>query len=129
MLVKQRRPGCIGLLVVWVASALSLWVTAYLVPGMEIASFRRALMVAVVLGLLNALVRPLLVLLTLPITVVTLGLFLIVVNAVMLGLAARLLEGFRIDGIAPALIAALVLSLVSAILGSVLGGDSKRSRD
>jgi putative membrane protein len=125
MLVKQKRPGCMGLLVVWVASALSLWLTAYFVPGFEIVSFKRALVVAVVLGLLNALVRPILVLLTLPITLLTLGLFLICINAIMLLLAARLLDGVQVSGFGAALIAALVLSLVSALLSRLVGGESE----
>ncbi|MCB9758421.1 MAG: phage holin family protein [Alphaproteobacteria bacterium] len=128
MLVKQTRGGCGGLILSWLASAFAVWLTAELLPGVEVESFSRALVVAVVLGLLNVLVRPVLVLLTLPVTVLTLGLFLIVVNAGMLGLAAWLLDGFTIHSATDALLAAVVLSVVSAILGLVLH-DDKREDD
>ncbi len=129
MLVERSRPGCLSLLTVWVASAFALWLTATLVPGVTITGFGVAMGVAVVLGLLNALVRPVLVLLTLPVTIVTLGLFLWVINAAMLGLSAWLLNGFAIAGFLPAPLASLVLTFVSGVLSRVLEGSRKPRKD
>lgn len=129
MLVKRTMPGLFGLLVMWLASAAAVWLTAELVPGVRLSGFGTALGVAVVLGLLNAVVRPLLVVLTLPVTVLTLGLFLLVVNAAVLGLSAWLLGGFAIDGFWSAVLAAVVLSLVSTVMGWILPEGKKRKRD
>lgn len=120
MLVKRKMPGCLGMLMMWLASAGAVWLTAELVPGVSVASFGAAMVVAVVLGLLNALVRPLLVLLTLPVTILTLGLFLLVINAAVVALAAWFLKGFHVDGFLQALLAAVVLSVVSTVLGWIL---------
>lgn len=120
MLVKRKMPGCLGMLMMWLASAAAVWLTAELVPGVRVASFGAAMGVAVVLGLLNALVRPLLVLLTLPVTVLTLGLFLLVINAAVVGLAAWFLAGFDVAGFWNALLAAVVLSVISTVLGWIL---------
>lgn len=128
MLVKRSSPGCLGLLVMWLASAGAVWLTAQLVPGVAVASFSAALAVALVLGLLNALVRPVLVVLTLPVTLLSLGLFLLVINAAVLGLAAWLLRGFDIAGFVPALIAAVVLSLVSTVMGWLLPNGKRSAR-
>lgn len=120
MLVKKTRGGCGGLLLAWLASAFSVWITAELLPGVEVDTFGRAMVVAVALGFLNALVRPLLVLLTLPVTVLTLGLFLLVINGAVLGLAAWLLDGFAIQGFGWAVVAAALLSIVSGLMGLLL---------
>jgi putative membrane protein len=109
----------VNLLITWLVSALAVWLSAKLIPGVRIESFGVALVAAVVLGLVNALVRPLLVVLTLPITVVTLGLFLLVVNAATVGLAAYMIQGFTINGLFPAIFFSLVLTLVSWVLESV----------
>ncbi|NNL64930.1 MAG: phage holin family protein [Myxococcales bacterium] len=90
-------------------TALGLWLAARIVPGVELADTRTLILAALLLGLVNAFVRPIAVFLTLPITVVTLGLFLWVVNAGMLGLVAWLLRDFRIDGLGPALLASLIV--------------------
>lgn len=130
MLVKRTMPGLFGLLVMWLASAGAVWLTAELLPGVRLASFTAALGVALVLGLLNALVRPVLVLLTLPVTFVTLGLFLLVINAAVVGMAAWFLRGFDVAGFWDALLAALVLSLISTVLGWILPeGRKKAVRD
>lgn len=93
-------------------SALSLGVASYIVPGMRIDGIGTMLIAAFVLGIVNAVVRPVLFVLTLPITIVTLGLFLLVINAGMLGLVAWLLPGFTIDGFWPALGGWLIVSIV-----------------
>lgn len=130
MLVKRTMPGCTGLLVMWLASAAAVWLTAELVPGVSIASFWTALGVAFVLGFLNTVVRPILVFLTLPVTLLTLGLFLLVVNAAVLGLSAWFVPGFTIGGFGSAVLASLVLALVSSVIGWLLpAGRRQRARD
>jgi putative membrane protein len=108
------------LIVHWLLSALSLLVVAYLVPGVEIRSFGTALVAAVVIGLVNATLGFVLKILTLPLTIVTFGLFLIVINALMLSFAAMLVPGFSVDGFGAALLGAIVLSLVSFVLRGLI---------
>jgi putative membrane protein len=99
-------------------AALGLWLATEIVGGFSIATPGTLLLAALLLGICNALVRPVLVILTLPITVLTLGLFLLVVNAAVLGLVALLLPGFSIAGFIPALLGSLVVS-VTGWIGSV----------
>ncbi len=94
---------------------LAVLLAAYTVPGVEVEGFIASLIVAVVLGLLNLTVKPILFVLTLPIQVITLGLFMIVVNAGIFWFAANILEGIDVEGFVPALIGALVISIVSWI--------------
>ncbi len=108
------------LLLVWILNAVALLVVAYLLPGITVSSFGSALIAALVLGLLNAVVKPLLVLLTLPLTIVTLGLFLLVLNALVFWWAGSILKGFQVDGFWWAVIGAIVYSLVSGVLASLL---------
>lgn len=100
-------------------SGLAVFVSAYVIPGVGVDSFVTAVIVAVILGVANVVVKPVLVLLTLPITVVTLGLFLFVINALMILLVAAVVPGFRVDGFLTALVFSLVLSLVSWFLHAV----------
>ncbi|MGB7444359.1 MAG: phage holin family protein [Coleofasciculaceae cyanobacterium] len=104
----------------WLMAALSLVITSYLVPGLVVKSFIAAAVAAVILGLVNAIVKPILTILTLPITVLSLGLFLFVVNAITLSLAGFLSPGFDVNGFWPALFGSIVLSLVSGLLGRFL---------
>ena len=104
--------------------AVSLWVTAYLVPGVTVRSTSALIVAALVLGLVNALVRPVLTILTLPITILTLGLFYLVVNGIAFGLAAAVTPGFDVAGFGSAILGALLLSVVSWVLGGVFA--SKR---
>ena len=104
------------LIIHWFLSALSLLIVAHLVPGVEIRGFGTALVAAVVIGLVNATLGFILKIMTLPLTIVTFGLFLIVINAVMLMLAAALVPGFAVSGFGAALLGAIVLSLVSFVL-------------
>jgi putative membrane protein len=108
-------------------AALGLWVADSLIDGIRFDSAGWLLGAAVVLGLINAFVRPVAVILTFPITILTLGLFLLVVNAAMLALAGGLIPGFHIDGFWPAFWGALVVSLVSAV-GSWFFGPGKPRR-
>ncbi|NQV88809.1 MAG: phage holin family protein [Parcubacteria group bacterium] len=97
----------------WIINAIALLVVANVVPGFGVATFYNALIAALVLGLVNALVRPLFFILTLPVTIVTLGLFTFVINALMIWLVATIVEGFVVDGFVPALLAALMLWVIS----------------
>lgn len=126
MLVERRR-GLFGLLVTWVLSAVALFVAARIVPGVEIASFGAALVAALVLGFVNAFVRPVITLLTLPLTIVTLGLFLLVVNGAMIGLAAWLVDGFAVRGLLPGALMAIVVTVVSGVLSWLTRARGPRS--
>jgi len=103
------------LLIRWIVNAVALLVVAKLVPGIEAASIPTLFVAALVLGLVNAIVRPILLILTLPITIVTLGLFIIVLNALMFWLAAAFVPGFTVNGFVPALLGALVFSIISML--------------
>ena len=104
------------LIVRWLLLAAALLLVAYLYPGVSVASFGAAMVAALVLGLLNTIVRPLLVLLTLPVTLLTLGLFLFVINALMFWGAASVLDGFHVDGFAAALIGSVLYSLCAMVI-------------
>jgi len=109
----------------WAINALALLALPYLLSGIHVKSFWTALLFALVLGLLNALVRPLLVLLTLPITILTLGLFLVVVNGLIFWLADAFVPGFEVAGFWWALAGAVVYSIVSWAIGAVIFGLGK----
>ena len=108
------------LLTKWLLSAAALLLVAYLYQGVEVRSFTAALVAALVIGLLNAVVRPVLVVLTLPVTVVTLGLFLFVINALMFWAAASLLDGFEVRGFVGALVGSLIYSVIGMVIESAL---------
>lgn len=101
--------------------ALGLWLASELVPGIAIKGAWTLLGAALLLGIVNAVIRPLLVLLTLPVTVITLGLFLLVVNAAMLALVAWMFDGFTIAGFWPALFGAIVVSLTGWLASYFIG--------
>jgi putative membrane protein len=106
-------------LVTWLLSTLALILTAYLVPGIRVDGFNTAIIAAAVMGLINATVRPVLVMLTLPLTFITLGLFLIVINATTLGLVSLLVPGFSISNLFSGLLGATVLGLITTVLNSL----------
>ena len=108
------------LLLKWLLSAAALLAVAYLYQGVEVRSFGAALTAAFVIGLFNMLLRPLLVLLTLPVTVLTLGLFLFVINALMFWSAASLLNGFSVSGFGAALLGSLIYSVFGVVIDSAL---------
>lgn len=101
-------------------NALAVLGAAYLLPGVHVKSFTTALIVAIVLGLLNFFVKPILTILTFPITILTLGLFLLVINAIIVKLCARLVDGFQVDGWLWAIIFSLIVSLFATIMESIL---------
>ena len=106
----------------WLLSALSIVIVAHLIPGFAVRSFSTALIAAVVIGLINATIGIVIKLLTLPLTVLTFGLFLLVVNALMLLFASSLVPGFVVAGFLPAFFGAIVLSLVNMALRHLVFG-------
>lgn len=112
----------IRLLLKWLLSAASLLFVAYVYSGVVVQSFPSALIAAFVIGLFNVILRPVLVVLTLPVTIVTVGLFLFVINALMFWAAASVLDGFQVTGFAAALIGSLIYSLLGVVIESALGG-------
>ncbi|MFN3836212.1 MAG: phage holin family protein [Brevundimonas sp.] len=105
-----------------------LWLSARMVPGVDFTNTGSLIAAAIILGLVNAFVRPILVVLTFPITVVTLGLFLLVVNAAMIGLTSVFLGGFVVDGLWAGIGAAIVTGVVSWIAGAFIGGGEEARR-
>ena len=97
-------------------SAVAVVIGAYLLPGIRISGFMDAIIVAVVISLINTFVKPVLVILTIPITIFTLGLFLFVIDAIVILLAGNLISGFQVDGFWPALIFSIILSVLTWIL-------------
>ena len=104
----------------WLLSAAALLAVAYLYEGVQVNGFTTALVAAFVIGLLNSIVRPVLVLLTLPVTLLTLGLFLFVINALMFWGAAGLLDGFKVSGFGGALLGSLIYSVFGLVIESAL---------
>jgi putative membrane protein len=108
------------LLLIWVLNALALLAVAYLVPGIHVAGFTAALVAALVIGLVNMLIKPVLVLLTLPITVLTLGLFILVINGLLFYAVGSWLEGFEVNTFLAGMVGALLYSIFSWILSALL---------
>lgn len=106
-----------------VVVALALLLAAYIVPGVVVGSFVVALVAAIVLGIVNLLVRPVLFILTLPVTILTLGLFSFVLNALMLMLAAYFVDGFSVEGFVPALLTSLIVSVAGAVSDKITDQD------
>ena len=113
------------LLARWLINAAALLLIAYLYPGVMVESFLAAIIAALVLGLVNAVIRPILVILTLPVTVLTLGLFLFVLNALLFWLVAETVPGFRVTGFVAALIGSLLYSLITLVTSRLLFKERK----
>jgi len=109
-------------------TGLGLWLAATIVPGIAVAGWRSLLAAAVVLGIVNAVVRPILVILTLPITLVTLGLFLLVVNGLSFALAAALVPGFHAGSLGGAILGSLVVSVTGWFANSFVGSSGRIER-
>lgn len=114
-----------NLLVVWLINALALLALPYVVPSVQVDGFVTALVAALVLGFVNTLVRPVLVLLTLPVTLVTLGLFIFVINGLLFWMVANLLEGFHVAGFGAAVLGAIVYALISWAASALVFGGKK----
>lgn len=110
----------LNLVLRWVLSALALMLIAYIVPGIHV-TFLSALGAAVVIGLLNAFLRPIFVILTLPITLVTFGLFVFVINAILFGIAAWLVPAFTVHGFRAALVGSILYALAGVVVHAVTG--------
>ncbi len=106
----------IALLIRWAVNAVALYLTTLIVPGVRVADFGSAVVAALVLGIVNAVIRPILLVLTLPINILTLGLFTFVINAAMLYLVAGVTHRLQLDGFLSAVIGAIVLSVISFVL-------------
>jgi putative membrane protein len=111
------------ILLVWLVNALALIAVAYLMPSIGVSSFTSALIAALVLGLINAIIRPVLVLLTLPVTILTLGLFILVINAVLFWFVGSILEGFHVQGFWSAFLGSILFSIVSWLLSTLVLRD------
>ncbi|MFA6382040.1 MAG: phage holin family protein [Candidatus Buchananbacteria bacterium] len=103
----------------WLVATLAVIITAYLLPGIAITDIFAALVAALILGLLNAILKPVLVILTLPINVLTLGLFTLVINAALVMLTGAIVPGFKVAGFLWALLFSLVLSIIMFVLGKI----------
>lgn len=112
-----------------IATAVAVVVAAYLLSGVHVDNTLTALFVALVLGLLNSFVKPILILLTIPITIVTLGLFLLVINIIIVKLAAGIVPGFSVDSWFTALLFSLVVSFVSWLIEKLIGSDRSDRRE
>jgi putative membrane protein len=111
------------LMIVWLINAVALFILPYVLSGIQIKGFGSALLAALVLGLVNALIRPILVILTLPVTVLTLGLFIFVINALLFLFVGKLLSGFVVDSFGTALLGSILFSVISWLLSSLLLRD------
>ncbi len=108
----------------WVVSGVAIIIAAYLLPGVAVEGFFAALVTALVLGLINAILRPILILLTLPLNILTLGLFTLVINALLIMLAATIIPGFAVAGFWWALLFGVVLAVVNFALSPLLKAES-----
>jgi putative membrane protein len=118
----------VGFLLRAAVTALALWVASQLLDGIRFDTTGKLVLAAVLLGLVNGIVRPIAFVLTLPITVLTLGLFLLVLNAAMIGLVARIVPGFTIDGFWSAVGGAIIVALVSWAASTVIGNTGRFER-
>lgn len=114
------------LLVLWLINALALLAVAYLMPSINVADFGTALVAALILGLVNTIIRPLLILLTLPVTIVTLGLFIFVINGLLFWFVGSYIEGFTVGGFWAGVFGAIAYSLVSWALSALIFGKEEK---
>ena len=115
-----------SLIVRWFINALALMLVAYLYPGVQVAGMFEALIAALVLGLVNALIRPILLLLTLPVTIVTLGLFIFVINAFLFWFVAEIVKGFTVSGFMGALIGSILFSVITILTSWLISGNKSK---
>jgi putative membrane protein len=112
-----------GLVIRWIINAVALMLVSYLFQSIEVSSFAAALIAALVLGLVNAVIRPILIVITLPINILTLGLFTLVINALLFWFVASFLEGFEVAGFWSAFWGALTYSVISFLISLLVPGD------
>ncbi|HMK36205.1 MAG TPA: phage holin family protein [Desulfomonilaceae bacterium] len=109
-----------GIVISWIISTVAILIVAHLIPGIRVGGLGSAIIAAAILGLLNALVKPILVILTLPLTILTLGLFLLILNALMFQLAGAFTSGFRVESFWAALLGSIVVSIITYLLNSIM---------
>jgi putative membrane protein len=125
MVKVNRESPMLRFIVQFLVTCLALWLAAQVVPGVAFSDTPTLLLAAILLGIANAIVRPILTILTFPLTIITFGLFLLMVNAATIGLVAALLGGFVVDGLWAGIGAAIVTGVVSWIAGWFIGGDKR----
>lgn len=108
-----------GILLNWLASTLVIIIASYILPGVQVATFWTALLVAFVLGVFNIFLKPILILLTLPITIITLGLFTIVINAILVLLVSLLVPGFTVESFWSALLFSIVVAIINLLVAKI----------
>ncbi|MDP2247708.1 MAG: phage holin family protein [Nitrosomonadales bacterium] len=108
------------LLLVWILNAIALLAVAYLMPSIEVSSFISALIAAAVIGLVNMLIKPVLIILTLPVTILTLGLFIFVINGLLFYFVGEVLEGFQVQTLFAGILGAILYSIISWLLTSLI---------
>ena len=116
----------LSLLLRWVVNAAALLLVAYLYTGVQVTTFLAALIAALVLGLVNAVIRPILVILTLPVTILTLGLFIFVINALLFWFVAEVVKGFTVTGFMAALIGSVLYSVITLVTSWILFSPPKK---
>jgi len=117
-----------GFLLKLLVSSLAVFFSAYILPGVYLAGFPTAVLVAMLIGFMNAFLKPILVILTIPITLFTFGLFLLVINAVIIKLADYALDGFSVDSFFTAILFSIIVSVVTWLLEAIANPKSKRER-
>ena len=120
--VQTLNSTIMSLIIRWFINALALMLVAYLYSGVQVTGIIQALIAALVLGLVNALIRPILVLLTLPVTILTLGLFIFIINAFLFWFVAEIVRGFTVSGFMAALIGSLMFSVITIITSWLISG-------
>jgi len=114
-----------GLILRWLISTASIMLASYLVNGIRVSGFFSALLAAVALGILNAVLRPILIILTLPLTILTMGLFIFIINALMLVMASGIIPGFVVQGFWPAMFGSLIISIINWVLSMFINEQGK----
>lgn len=109
-----------NILINWLVSAVAIIISSYIIPGVHVADFLTALLVAVVLGIINAIIKPIILLFTLPINIMTLGIFSFIINALLIMLTGAMVKGFTVENFVSALLFSIVLSLVKIVLNTIV---------
>ncbi len=114
-----------GLLIRWLVLTVAIIIASYLLNGIEVNGFFAAFFAAAALGILNALFRPILIILTLPITILTMGFFLLIINAILIKMASGVIDGFSVHGFWTAIFGSIIISISSALINWIIGGRGK----
>jgi putative membrane protein len=123
----NQKKTIMNLIIRILLTAVSVMIIARFLPGVTVDGFATSIIVAIVLALLNLIVKPILIILTLPVTIITLGLFLLVINAVIIILCAKIVDGFHVDGFLTALFFSIILSILQSIMYSLTNNSNSRN--